>query len=146
MLRHVRLKVPTSYLTQRLELRALLAFPTKAAFCRSSAVIARALSMSRHLFCVFACLALGCGALRASRDIAGDQPPQLYPAVTVHVPEPAGDAPGAQARIDLLRESVAGLDALEQRVAAQEHADACRGPRGERRGGRHAGELGRSPG
>ena len=77
--------------------------------------------MSRQLFCALACFAICSSALRAPRGVAGDQPPQLYPAVTVHVPEPAGDASVAQASLDALGEDVARLKALELHIAAQEH-------------------------
>ena len=79
------------------------------------------LPMSRQLFCVLACFAVCSSALRVPRGVAGDQPPQLYPAVTVHVPEPAGDASVAQASLDALGEDVARLKALELHIAAQEH-------------------------
>ena len=77
--------------------------------------------MARLQLCAFALLVLHCCALRASRDVAGDQPPQIYPAVTVHVPEPAGGASATQAMDDALMGGVARLNALEQQVAAHEH-------------------------
>jgi hypothetical protein len=78
--------------------------------------------MTRLLCCVLACSLLHSAALRASHGGAEDQPPQLYPAVTVHVPEPVGNAPAARAAIDALSEEVTGLNAVEQRVHAQEQA------------------------
>ena len=60
--------------------------------------------------------------MRAPRGVVGDQPPQLYPSVTVHVPEPASDEAVARAALEALTGDVAGLKALEQRLAAQEHA------------------------
>ena len=79
-------------------------------------------AMARLQLCVLSFLALGSGALRASRDVAGDQPPQIYPAVTVHVPEPAVGASGALPTPDALADGVARLNALEQQVVAHERA------------------------
>ena len=80
------------------------------------------LQMARLQLCALALLVLHSCALRAPREVAGDQPPQLYPAVTVHVPEPAGGAPGSQAKGDAFSDGVARLNALEQQLAAHERA------------------------
>ena len=78
--------------------------------------------MARLQLCALAVLVLHSCALRASRDVTGDQPPQIYPAVTIHVPEPADGDPGAQVVANALTSGVARLNALEQQVAAHERA------------------------
>ena len=78
--------------------------------------------MAKLQVCTFALVVLNSCALRSSRDVAGDQPPQIYPAVTVHVPEPAGGALGSEAMADAFTDGVASLRALERRLDAQERA------------------------
>ena len=76
--------------------------------------------MVRLLPCMLARVVVLVGALRAQGGVVGDQALHQYPAVSVHVPEPAGEAPEAQVTLDALKAVASQLTSLEHRLVAQE--------------------------